>query len=104
MDKFMKAAKRYLHLKDVEILGTKDRFIVFHDLNEDSQVFAYIANKDGYESIDKADLQHAFEQTAISFMKENDIAFEGDLRCDLIEFNVIKNNRAIVRHTINALN
>lgn len=104
MDKFMKAAKKYLCLKGAEILGIKDRFIVFQDLEDDSLAFAYIADENGYESIDKADLQRAFEHAAHCFLKESYIEFEGNLRCDLIEFDVIKNDRAILRHVIDVLN
>ena len=103
MDRFMKAAKRYLHLKGAEILGTEWRFIVFQDL-DDTLVFVYIADEEGYESTNRADLRHAFEHAAASFFKENDIEFEGNLRCDLIEFDVISNDHAIVKHTINAIN
>lgn len=104
MDKFMKAAEKYLCLKGAEILGTEWRFIVFQDLNDGSLAFAYIADEDGYESIDKADLRSAFEHAAHCFLKESDIEFEGNLRCDLIQFDVISNDRAILRHMINAVN
>lgn len=105
MDKFMKAAKRYLGFKDAEILGTEDRFIVFQYPDEDDCLtFAYVTDEDGYGSIDKATLRHAFEQAAALFLEENDIYFEGDLRCDLMEFDVIANDRAILRHMINAVN
>lgn len=105
MDKFMKAAKKYLCLKGAEILGTEWRFIVFQDPNEDNCLaFAYVADEDGYESTNKADLRRAFEHAAHCFLKENDIEFEGNLRCDLINFDVISNDRAILRHMINAIN
>lgn len=103
-DKFMKAAEKYLHLKGAKIIGTEWRFIVFQDLDDDSLVFAYIADEDGYGSINRADLRHAFEHAAASFLRENDIEFEGNLRCDLIEFDVISNDRAILRQTISAIN
>lgn len=100
-NKIRKAAVRYLEITGHYVLSENyDDFIVFDD--EDSTVFAQLGwTIDG--KVHEADMSRdRFEHVIAKWFAECDEVIECPIRFDIIHVTVIKDDRAIIRHHVNA--
>lgn len=94
----MAATVRYLELRGNEVVDTFGNWAVFED---GCLVFAKVSIGESFAG--RAPSQREFERVAIDWLVENDL-LDREIRCDHIEFAVVANGRAMVKHTTDCLN
>lgn len=105
-EKAVKAGKRYMEFHGFEYLGeTSNGFHVFFN-EEDGFRFANICMT--YKSVDfaKSDvntLRYDFEQAVLEWFMEHDKPIDQPIHCDEISLNIVADDRAIIKHFVNAL-
>lgn len=106
----IRAAERYLAMRGYEILDVDNEDNVIVAATEDeTTVFAKITTRDlrdgkTFSFSDNGRGQSWLEEYAGKWIGENTKDNEGPIRFDIIAINVIGDERAMVRHHINAFN
>ena len=104
-DKVMKAAKRYLNLYGYDFLGkTSNGFLVCQ--NEDDLVLVNVCwacNAPEFPESDVETLRHEFETAMLEWVRKYPDDADYKVSCDEIQFNIIREDRSLVRHCVNAI-
>ena len=101
--KAREASVRYLELRGHEVLAKDYKgFMIFHDKEENQIVIASIGYDVGKFYRGKPISRDVFEDVMMHYMRDADEMIEAGVRYDMIGINVIKDNRAIIQHHINA--
>lgn len=103
MDKFIKAAVKYLELHGYEILDTnEDSFVNVVCKNDKGISFIHI--KDSFNEQSIVNKAEQFEQAAIDYLSHNYVDGELDVSFDIIGINQCSDSEALLRHHINCIN
>ena len=101
MGKKHKVAERYLQLRGYRKLGSCEGFLVFDD--EGELVFVNVIASDEFSESSYEELKESFEHAMIAWFEEHQADDDFIIRCDEVCIVKAGNNRAIVRHYVNAI-
>jgi len=104
-NKVIKGARRYLNLYGYDVLGeTSNGFLVCQ--NEDDLVLVNVCwacNASEFPESDVETLRHDFEEAMFEWVQKYPDDADYKVSCDEVQFNIIRNDRALVRHCVNAI-
>lgn len=99
-----KVAERYLKLRGYEKLGNCHNFLVFNDENGELVFVNVLVGKEGFIESSYKELKPDFEQAMLAWFAEHHADEDFVVRCDELCITKVSNDRALIRHYINALN
>lgn len=103
-ERSVKATIRYLKLMDYKHLGSINGFEVFED-DEGYIVFVNTTWSMGEFKESNVDtLRYEAETAMVQWFNDHDEICDIPIRVDEVQINIIKNDRAIIRHKVNAIN
>lgn len=98
------AARRYLQLLGYEEIGEANGFLVCQV--EDGLVFVNVCGRikgDEFPESDTDSLRWEFEKAFLEWMTEHPDEADFHVSCDEVSVNIIREDRALVRHYQNAI-
>ena len=102
-EKAIKACKRYMQLMEYKHLGSVDGFEVFED--EDGYiVFVNTTySTSGFAESDIETLRSEAEIAMVHWFSDHEEICDIPIRVDEVELYILNENRALIRHKVNAI-
>lgn len=100
----VKAAKKYLEIRGYEFIGEVNDFLVCQC--EDELVFVNVVggvNTTEFLKSDSKTLMKEFERALLGWAIEHPDDTDYVITCDEVSVNIIRNDRALIRHIVNVL-
>lgn len=103
-EKAIKASRRYLELMGWKHLGVSNSF----DVYEDDEGYIVFVNttwaRSNFAESDIKTLRSEAEVAMVYWFTDNEEICDIPVRVDEIQLNILNDNRALIRHKINAIN